>query len=58
MVLFFLLAGSFVMSPMPNSEELPLLQIHAQFGQFLLALIVIRLGARFALHLQMRVTLC
>ena len=49
MVLFFLLAGSFVMSPMPNSEELGLLQMHAQFGQFLVALIVIRLGTRFFL---------
>jgi len=49
MVLFFLLAGSFVMSPMPNSDELPLLQIHAQFGQFLVVLIVIRLGTRFFL---------
>lgn len=48
-VLFFLLMGSFVMSPMPNSEELPLLQMHSMFGPILGVLIVIRLGSRFFL---------
>jgi cytochrome b561 len=48
-VLFFLLMGSFVMSPMPNSEELPLLQMHSAFGPILGVLIVIRLGSRFFL---------
>lgn len=48
-VLFFLLMGSFVMSPMVNSEELPLLQMHAAFGPILGILIVIRLGSRFFL---------
>lgn len=48
-VLFFLIMGSFVMSPMPNSEELPLLQMHSMFGSFLGVLILIRLGSRFFL---------
>lgn len=48
-VLFFLIMGSFVMSPMPNSEELPLLQMHSAFGPILGVLIVIRLGSRFFL---------
>ena len=48
-VLFFLVIGSFVMSPMPNSEELPLLRMHSAFGPILGVLIVIRLGSRFFL---------
>ena len=49
LVIFFLVAGSFVMSPMPNSEELGLLSFHAMFGPLLGLLILIRLGTRFFL---------
>jgi cytochrome b561 len=49
LVIFFLVVGSFVMSPMPNAEELPLLAPHSMFGPVLAALIVIRLITRFAL---------
>lgn len=49
LVVFFLIAGSFVMSPMPNSEELGLLAPHSMFGPILGLLILIRLGTRFFL---------
>ncbi|MDX1377766.1 MAG: cytochrome b/b6 domain-containing protein [Anaerolineales bacterium] len=49
MVLFFLVMGSFVMSPMPNSEELPMLGMHSAFGPILGVLLLIRLGSRFFL---------
>ena len=48
-VVFFLLIGSFVMSPMQNSEELGLLRMHSSFGPILGLLIVIRLATRFFL---------
>lgn len=49
LVIFFLLVGSFVMSPMPNSEETGALSMHAMFGPLLGLLIVIRLATRFLL---------
>jgi cytochrome b561 len=51
LVLFFLLIGSFVMSPMPNSEELFMLGMHSAFGPILGVLLLIRLGTRFFLKL-------
>jgi cytochrome b561 len=48
-VLFYLFFGTFVMSPMQNSEELGLLRIHYLFGPILGLLIVIRLATRFFL---------
>lgn len=49
LVIGFLVLGSFVMSPMPNAEELNLLSSHSALGPLLGLLIIIRLGTRFFL---------
>ncbi|MBI5932391.1 MAG: cytochrome b/b6 domain-containing protein [Chloroflexi bacterium] len=46
-VISFLVMGSFVMSPMPNDQELIPLGIHSMLGPILAVLILIRLATRF-----------
>lgn len=46
-VIAFLALGSFVMSPMPNDQELSLLGMHSMLGPILAVLILIRLATRY-----------
>lgn len=46
-VIGFLGLGSFIMSPMPNDQELSLLGSHSMLGPILGLLILVRLGTRF-----------
>ncbi len=46
-VIFIVLSGTFVMSPMQNSAEVPLLGLHSLFGKVIGLLIIVRLITRF-----------
>jgi cytochrome b561 len=46
-VISFLALGSFVMSPLPNDQELSLLGMHSMLGPILAILILVRLATRF-----------